>query len=81
MVKVPFSPPHIDNKIITEVVDALQSGWITTGPKTKEFERRLASFVGISNVLCVSSNSAGLELMLRWFGVQPGDEVIVPSSM
>lgn len=79
MVKVPFSPPHIDNKIITEVVDALQSGWITTGPKTKEFERRLASFVGISNVLCVSSNSAGLELMLRWFGVQPGDEVIVPA--
>lgn len=79
MVKVPFSPPHIDNKIITEVVDALQSGWITTGPKTKEFERRLASFVGISNVLCVNSNSAGLELMLRWFGVQPGDEVIMPA--
>lgn len=79
MVKVPFSPPHIDEKIVAEVVAALNSGWITTGPRTKKFEQQLASFVGVSNVLCVSSNSAGLELMLRWFGVQPGDEVIVPA--
>ncbi len=76
---IPFSPPHIDDKIIEEVVAALQSGWITTGPRTKRFERMLAEYCGIEQVLCVSSASAGLELMLRWFGIGPGDEVIVPA--
>jgi len=76
---IPFSPPRIDKKIIDAVVDTLQSGWITTGPKTKEFEKQLAGYSGAKKVLCVSSGSAGLELILRWFGVKEGDEVIVPA--
>lgn len=76
---IPFSPPHIDDKIIDEVVAALKSGWITTGPRTKLFEQKLAEYCGVRKVLAVSSASAGLELMLHWFGVQPGDEVIVPA--
>ncbi|MCQ2285683.1 MAG: DegT/DnrJ/EryC1/StrS family aminotransferase [Bacteroidales bacterium] len=77
--KIPFSPPRIDEKNIEAVTEVLRSGWITTGPKTKEFERRIAAYCGIKNVLCVNSASAGLELMLRWFGVTEGDEVIVPA--
>jgi len=76
---IPFSPPRIDDKIIAEVVDTLKSGWITTGPKTKRFERNLAEYTGAKSVLCLNSATAGLELMLRWFGVGPGDEVIVPA--
>ena len=76
---IPFSPPHIDDKIVEEVVAALRSGWITTGPRTKNFEKKLAEYCGVSRVLCVNSASAGLELVLRWFGVGPGDEVIVPA--
>lgn len=76
---IPFSPPRIDQKIIDEVVAALTSGWITTGPRTKEFEKRLSAYAGHKATLCVNSASAGLELMLRWFGVGPGDEVIVPA--
>jgi dTDP-4-amino-4,6-dideoxygalactose transaminase len=74
-----FSPPRIDDKIIAEVTAALKSGWITTGPRTKEFEKRIAQYVGVEKVVCLNSASAGLELMLRWFGVQEGDEVIVPA--
>lgn len=77
--KVPFSPPRIDDLIIHEVVQALQSGWITTGPKTKEFERQLATYCDISHVLCLNSASAGLELILHWFGIGAGDEVIIPA--
>jgi len=76
---IPFSPPRIDDKTIAEVTAALKSGWITTGPRVKEFEKRIAQFVGVEKVVCVNSASAGLELMLRWFGVQEGDEVIVPA--
>ena len=76
---IPFSPPHIDDAIIDEVVAALRSGWITTGPRTKLFEKKLAEYCGIQHVVCVSSASAGLELVLRWFGIGPGDEVIVPA--
>ncbi|MBR6160727.1 MAG: DegT/DnrJ/EryC1/StrS family aminotransferase [Bacteroidales bacterium] len=76
---IPFSPPHIDDKIIEEVVVALKSGWITTGPRTKAFEQKIAQYCGIRRVLNVSSASAGLELILRWFGIGPGDEVIVPA--
>jgi dTDP-4-amino-4,6-dideoxygalactose transaminase len=76
---IPFSPPRIDQKIIDEVVQALQSGWITTGPRTKEFERRLSSYCGNPFTLCLNSATAGLELVLRWFGVQEGDEVILPA--
>lgn len=76
---IPFSPPHIDQRVIDEVVDALKSGWITTGPRTKKFEKELSAYCGASNVLCLNSATAGLEIILRWFGVGPGDEVIVPA--
>lgn len=76
---IPFSPPRIDQKIVDEVIDTLYSGWITTGPKTKRFENLLTAYGGHKVTLCVSSASAGLELMLRWFGVKEGDEVIVPA--
>ncbi|MDR0205647.1 MAG: aminotransferase class I/II-fold pyridoxal phosphate-dependent enzyme [Bacteroidales bacterium] len=76
---IPFSPPRIDDKTIDAVTAALQSGWITTGPRVKEFEKRIAQYVSIEKVVCVNSASAGLELILRWFGVQKGDEVIVPA--
>ena len=76
---IPFSPPRIDQKIIDEVVDSLKSGWITTGPKTKRFEKELAAYCGAPAVLCLNSATAGLEVMLRWFGVGPGDEVVLPA--
>ena len=76
---IPFSPPRIDQKIIDEVTAALKSGWITTGPRTKEFEKRITSYCGNKSTICLSSATAGLEIMLRWFGVGPGDEVIVPA--
>lgn len=69
----------MDQKIVDEVVDTLYSGWITTGPKTKKFEKLLSAYGGQKVTLCVSSASAGLELMLHWFGVKEGDEVIVPA--
>ncbi len=76
---IPFSPPRIDDKIINEVVDTLKSGWITTGPKTKRFEKELSKYTGASATLCLNSATAGLELMLRWFGVGKGDEIIIPA--
>ena len=76
---IPFSPPRIDQLIIDEVIDTLKSGWITTGPKTKLFEKILTAYGGHKASLCVNSASAGLELMLRWFGVKEGDEVILPA--
>ena len=69
----------MDQKIVDEVVDTLKSGWITTGPKTKEFERELTAYCGNKATLAVNSNTIGLEVVLRWFGVQEGDEVIVPA--
>lgn len=76
---IPFSPPRIDRKIIDSVTEALTSGWITTGPKTKLFEQQLTAYAGHRATLCVNSASAGLELVLRWFGVGEGDEVILPA--
>lgn len=76
---IKFSPPHIDQAIIDEVVSALKSGWITTGPRTKKLEKELAAYCGASDVLCLNSATAGLEIILRWFGVGPNDEVIVPA--
>lgn len=61
------------------MVDTLRSGWITTGPKTRLFEQRLSSYCGVPATVCVGSATAGLELMLRWYGVGPGDEVILPA--
>lgn len=76
---IPFSPPRIDDKIIAEVTAALKSGWITTGPRTKEFEKRITAYCGNKATLCLNSATAGLEIMLRWFGVKEGDEVILPA--
>lgn len=76
---IPFSPPRIDQKIIDEVTAALNSGWITTGPRTKLLEKKVADYCSADTVLCLNSASAGLELVLRWFGVGPGDEVILPA--
>ncbi|MGQ0829485.1 MAG: DegT/DnrJ/EryC1/StrS family aminotransferase [Bacteroidota bacterium] len=76
---IPFSPPHIDQKIIDEVTKVLQSGWITTGPKTKLFEKELTKYCGNKATLALNSATAGLEIMLRWFGVKEGDEVILPA--
>lgn len=76
---IPFSPPHIDQLIIDEVTAALKSGWITTGPRTKLFEKKLTAYAGQKTTLCLNSASAGLELMLRWYGVKAGDEVILPA--
>ena len=73
---IPFSPPDITQAEIDEVVDALTSGWITTGPKTKQLERELAAFIGTSRVACLSSATAALECGLRLLGIGPGDEVI-----
>ncbi|MBK9321209.1 MAG: DegT/DnrJ/EryC1/StrS family aminotransferase [Bacteroidetes bacterium] len=76
---IPFSPPRIDDEIINEVVAALKSGWITTGPRTKQFEKDLSAYNGNPNTLCLNSATAGLEIMLRWYGVKEGDEVILPA--
>jgi len=76
---IPFSPPRIDQKIIDAVTETLRSGWITTGPRTKKFEKNLAAYCGNPVTLCLNSATAGLELMLRWYGVGPGDEVILPA--
>ena len=69
----------MDKKIADAVVEALYSGWITTGPRTKQFEKMLTEYGGQAATLCVSSGSAGLEFILKWYGVQAGDEVIVPA--
>lgn len=73
---IKFSPPDIGQAEIDEVVDTLRSGWITTGPKTKEFERRIAAFCGTSKAVCLNSATAGLELILRILDIGEGDEVI-----
>ena len=73
---IPFSPPDITQDEIDEVVDTLKSGWITTGPKTKQLENELATFVGVPKVACLGSATAALECALRLLGVGPGDEVI-----
>lgn len=74
--KIPFSPPDISDLEINEVVDALKSGWITTGPKTKLFEKKIAAYCGTSVAACFSSATSAMELTLRILGVGPGDEVI-----
>lgn len=77
--KIPFSPPFVDQDVINEVTDTLQSGWITTGPKVKALEEEVSKLTGVSNVLGVNSWTSGAILILKWLGVKPGDEVIVPA--
>src|SRR5699024_8050886 len=73
---IPFSPPDISDREIAEVVKTLKSGWITTGPKTKEFENRIADYVGVNKAVCLNSNTSAMEMTLRILGIGPGDEVI-----
>jgi len=73
---IPFSPPDITDLEIAEVVDTLKSGWITTGPKTKLFEQRIAEYCGTSKAVCLNSATACAEMALRVLGIGPGDEVI-----
>ena len=77
--KIPFSTPDITELEINEVAEALRSGWITTGPRTKELERRLAEFCHTSKVVCLNSATASEELNFRICGIGEGDEVIVPA--
>lgn len=76
---IPFSPPDISESEIQEVAEALRSGWITTGPRVKELEKRIAQFVGTNKCVCLNSQTACAELALRVLGVGPGDEIIVPA--
>ena len=73
---IQFSPPDISDLEINEVVAAMKSGWITTGPRTKDFERRISEYCGTSKTVCLNSATAALEMTLRILGVGPGDEVI-----
>lgn len=77
--KIPFSPPYINEDVMDEVLDTLKSGWITTGPKVKALEQEISKYSGSKQVLCVNSWTSGATMMLRWFGVKEGDEVIVPA--
>lgn len=77
--KVPFSPPYIDDTVIAEVTDTLRSGWITTGPKCQALEYEIKKLTGAKAVLTVNSWTSGAILMLNWLGLREGDEVIVPA--
>lgn len=77
--KIPFSPPDITEKEIEEVIDSLKSGWITTGPKTKKFERKIAEYCHTSKAVALNSATAAMEMTLRVLGIGKGDEVIVPA--
>lgn len=77
--KIPFSPPDITEAEVEQVAEALRSGWITTGPKTKELERQVADLCGVNRAVCLSSQTACAETTLRVLGVGEGDEVIVPA--
>ena len=74
--QIPFSPPDISQAEIDEVVDALKSGWITTGPKTKKLEKELNQFTDTNIGVCLNSQTAAAEMTLRVLGIGPGDEVI-----
>lgn len=76
---IPFSPPDMTEAEVKEVADAILSGWITTGPRTKEFERQIASYVGVNKAVCLNSQTACAEMALRLLGIGAGDEVIVPA--
>lgn len=76
---IPFSPPDITRREIELVSEVLRSGWVTTGPKTKEFEKKLAEYAGTKTFVCLASATAAMEMTLRLLGIGPGDEVIVPA--
>lgn len=76
---IPFSPPHIDEDVKREVMDTLDSGWITTGLRVRALEKLVAEQSDVSHVLCCNSATSGLMLALHWYGVGKGDEVIIPA--
>ncbi|MEP6845605.1 MAG: DegT/DnrJ/EryC1/StrS family aminotransferase [Panacibacter sp.] len=76
---IPFSPPYIDDDIIQEVTDTLKSGWITTGPKTKLLEEEVAAYCTVEKALAVNSATSAMMLVLHWYGITHGDEVIIPA--
>lgn len=76
---IPFSPPRIDDKVIAEVTAALKSGWITTGPRTKQFEKEITAYCGCKTTVAVNSWTMGMQVFLDWWGIGEGDEVILPA--
>lgn len=76
---IPFSPPRIDDKVIAEVTAALKSGWITTGPRTKQFEKNITDYCGCITTVAVNSWTMGMQVLLDWWGIGEGDEVIIPA--
>ena len=76
---IPFSPPDMTEAEVNEVRDAILSGWITTGPRTKELEKQIAAYVGTERAVCLNSQTACAEMALHLLGIGPGDEVIVPA--
>jgi len=76
---IPFSPPDMSESEANEVRDAILSGWITTGPRTKKLEKRIAEYVGVEKSVCLNSATAAMEMVLHLLEVGPGDEVIVPA--
>lgn len=76
---IPFSPPRIDQKVIDEVTSVLKSGWITTGPRTKLFEKKITEYCDAKSTVCLSSWTMGMTVLLDWWGLKEGDEVIVPA--
>ncbi len=79
MMKIPFSPPYIDDDVIQEVTDCLKSGWITSGPRVKALEEEVMKYTGAEAAMCVNSWTSGAALILKWWGIGEGDEVIVPA--
>lgn len=76
---IPFSPPYIDKDVLDEVMDTLQSGWITTGPKVKALEQLSAEICNVEKAVCVNSWTSGALLVFKWLGIGAGDEVILPA--
>ncbi|MBL4862930.1 MAG: DegT/DnrJ/EryC1/StrS aminotransferase family protein [Crocinitomicaceae bacterium] len=76
---IPFSPPRIDDAVIAEVTAALKSGWITTGPRTKKFEKEISAYCGCKTTVAVNSWTMGMQVLLNWWGIGEGDEVIIPA--
>jgi dTDP-4-amino-4,6-dideoxygalactose transaminase len=76
---IPFSPPFIDASVEAQVMEVLKSGWITTGPKVDQLQKFFCQYTGSPHALAVNSWTSGAQLVLKWFGVGPGDEVIVPA--
>ncbi len=79
MNKIPFSPPLINEDIENQVLDSLRSGWITSGPKVQRLENDIKKYLNVENCICVNSWTSGAMVVLKWFGIGPGDEVIIPA--